>query len=88
MTLAVGDGIVSGQFVSLTLGWDAGGDAAILQSAVHPVRGIGFVGDQDLGFGQVRDETFGSLVIASLAFGEMEQQRPSAPITHDMQLAG
>lgn len=51
MTLAAGDGIVSGQLVSLALGRDAGSDAAFLKSVVHPVRGIGLISDLHLGYG-------------------------------------
>lgn len=88
MALAIEARIVRGQFVALTLRWNAGDDTALLEAAVHPVRGIGLVGDEQLGLRQIGDQAFGSLVIAALALGQVEPQRPPLPVANDMQLAG
>ena len=69
------------------MGRDTGGYTAFIGGLTEADRTVGAVGEHSLGIWQGVDERFGARVIAALRFGQMEAQRPSAAITHDMQFA-
>ena len=65
---------------------DAGGDALVVDCGTEPVAVIAFVTEQHLGARQDWKQQGSALVVAHLAFGEQQDDRPAQPIADSMQL--
>ncbi len=72
--------------LAVTQGRDAGFDAALGKSSAKAIAVIAFVPEQDLGPGQAGKQQGSAPVVAHLAFGEQQDDRPALAITDGMEL--
>jgi hypothetical protein len=86
VTLAVECCVVRDGHLSVGLGWDAGGDAALGQCVAEPVGIVAPVGQQGLGLGERIDHQRSALVIAHLPFAQQHDQRTTLAIADSMEL--
>lgn len=72
----------------LAVGRDARGDTALGEGVAQGDRAVGAVGEQVLGRRQIVEHRHGGLVVAGLAFGETQDERPALAVAHHVELAG
>lgn len=65
---------------------DTGGDALVVACGTEPVAVVAFVAEQNLGARQDWKQQGSVFLVAHLAFGEQQNDRPAQPIADSMEL--
>ena len=73
--------VIQNRFFSVSLAWDARGDAFVAQGIAEPVGIISPVREKLIGLGQAVEQSRRAFVIAGLAFGQMQSYRLTGGIT-------
>ena len=86
VALAVEDRVVGERYLAASARWDAGLDAPHVQFGVEPRAVVTSVGDQMGGGRQGLEHEACALVVAHLAFGQEQDDRPPVAVADGVQL--